>query len=74
MNRGPATKPTNLELIAPMCKYTTLGNLTLLAKMIVGMLMLVLNTANKTWAKSDGAAKNCKKILEKLAWTELGTT
>jgi hypothetical protein len=23
INKGPATNPTNLELIAPVCKYTT---------------------------------------------------
>jgi hypothetical protein len=73
MNSGPKTKPTNLELIAPACNKTTLGSPALLANTITGMLILVLRTAKATWAKSDGAAKNCKMILEKFACTVLGT-
>ncbi len=70
MKRGPVTNPTNLAHMAPMWSRTTRPSLTLLARMITGMLMLVLSTAKRTWAKSEGAAKNWEKMLRASGWSE----
>ena len=74
MKSGPKTKPTVLALIAPACSQMTFLSPTRLATMITGTLIPVLRTAKVTCAKSDGAARNCAKILIAFGWTVSGTT
>jgi len=62
-----------LEVIAPACSRMTFFSPTLLARIITGMLMLVLKTAKRTWVKRDGTEKICKRIPLKFDCTLLGT-